>query len=79
MSFVVLFSVNGYSQNTPSETNFENTESDSLLSSIHSFAFDYSKEMEAWSSERRAWFTKTFAYTRGNFTIPKKPINPWKE
>jgi hypothetical protein len=79
LSFIVVYAVNWYSQNTLSETNFENTERDSVLSSIHSFSLDYSKEMETWSPEHRAWFTKTFAYTRGNFTIPKEPIQPWKE
>jgi hypothetical protein len=79
LSFIVVCIANGYSQNTPSEINYENTESDSVLISIHSFALDYSKEMETWSPERKAWFTKTFAYTRGNFTIPKEPIQPWKE
>jgi hypothetical protein len=79
MSFVVLFSVNGYSQNTPSETNTKSKESDSILSSIHSFDLEYSKEMETWSPAHKAWFTKTFVFTRGHFTIPKEPIQPWKE
>ena len=48
ISFVVLFSVIGYSQNTPSETNTKNTESDSILSSLHSFDLECSKEMETW-------------------------------
>ncbi len=79
INFAVLCSVFGYSQKKPSETNFENTESDSVLSSIHSFALDYSKEMETWTTEKRSWFSKTFAYTRGHFTIPKEPIHPCKE
>lgn len=79
VSFVVLFSVNGYSQNTPSETNTKNKESDSILSSIHSFDLECSKEMETWSPAHKAWFAKTFVFTRGHFTIPKEPIQLWKE
>ena len=79
VSFVVLFSVIGYSQNTPSETNTKNTESDSILRSLHSFDLAYSKEMETWSPAHKAWFAKTFVFTRGHFTIPKEPIQPWKE
>ena len=68
-----------FRKNTPSEINFENKESDSVISSIHSFASEYSMEMETWSPERGACCTKTLAYTRGNFIIPKEPIQPWRE
>lgn len=70
MSFFLLFSVIGYSQNTPSETNTKNTESDSILSSLQSFDLECSKEMETWSPAHKAWFAKTFVFTRGHFTIP---------
>jgi hypothetical protein len=79
VSFVILFSVNGYSQTTPSEINTKNKESDSILNSIHSFDLEYNKEIEIWSPAHKAWFTKTFVFTRGHFTIPKEPIQPWKE
>ena len=79
VGFVILFSVNGYSQNTPSEINTKNKEIDSILNSINSFDLEYSREMETWSPEHKAWFTKTFVFTRGHFTIPKEPIQPWKE
>lgn len=72
----VFISINLFSQTNPTSSNISNTEiySDTVTYDINKFTSEYAKEMSTWSDERKEWFNKTFAYTRGNIRIPKEPI-----
>lgn len=48
--------------------------SDTVEYDLNKFTSEYATEMSTWSNERKEWFNKTFAYTRGNIRIPKEPI-----
>lgn len=50
---------------------------DSVGYDVDKFTSEYAKEMSTWPKERIEWFNKTFCYTRGHFTIPDKPTQPY--
>lgn len=52
---------------------------DSIGYDLNKFGEEYALEMSTWSNEKIDWFNKTFCYTRGNFTIPDKPIQPYQK
>jgi hypothetical protein len=63
-------------------TNTVNPKTDTLAYigyDINQFSAEYAQEMSTWSNEKIDWFNKTFCYTRGNFTIPDKPIQPYQK
>jgi hypothetical protein len=55
------------------------SKNDSIIALIHSFSSDYSKIINSWSPEKKEWFNDTFVHSRGNFSIPKEPLKPWKD
>jgi hypothetical protein len=66
--------------NNPKSTTFA-LYSDTLEYDLNKFTAEYAVEISTWPQERKEWYNKTFAYTRGNIRIPKEPIVPakWKE
>jgi hypothetical protein len=78
VSALFLISTNGFNQTIVHGNNTVINDTNDVQKELSSFALAYSKEMESWSKERLEHFNRTFVYTRGNFTIPKEPIQPFK-
>jgi hypothetical protein len=77
--FTMFLGLNSFGQ-TIENNNSESIVSDTInvMSKHLNFTSEYAKEMQTWSKERLEHFNETFVYTRGNFTIPDKPIRPYK-
>jgi len=80
--FITLALVTSFNFFSKTIKNTVNPKTDTLAYigyDINQFSAEYAQEMATWSNEKIDWFNKTFCYTRGNFTIPDKPIQPYQK
>jgi hypothetical protein len=72
---ICLFNFQSFGQAPQTATTpTKEAEADSTLARVELFTDEYAKVMESWSPEKKKRFSELFVISRGQFTVPEKPI-----